>query len=122
MTVDSDRLRGSSRAGVRRRSLRASEEPLGQTLQILKTVHDAFRSQGPRQGKFAPTTPTAVKLQVDAPGVPCVLYLRKASQFQAWPSVQTEEKKTAGKARSTDRAARNVRENPHTGPAMPERR
>jgi hypothetical protein len=68
MTVDSDRLQGSSRDPAPESEGVPSERAKSLSCKLSRssnTVHDAFRSQGPRQVKFVPTTPTAVKLQVD---------------------------------------------------------
>jgi hypothetical protein len=106
MTVDSDRLQGSSRDPAPESEGVPSERAKSLSCKLSRssnTVHDAFRSQGPRQVKFVPTTPTAVKLQVDyelrfetpapsrrhgsdAPGVPGVLLACSPSPMSPFPT------------------------------------
>ena len=106
MTVDSDRLQGSSRDPAPESEGVPSERAKSLSCKLSRssnTVHDAFRSQGPRQVKFVPTTPTAVKLQVDyelrfetpapsrrhgsdAPGVPCLLLAYWPSPMSPFPT------------------------------------
>jgi hypothetical protein len=125
MTVDSDRLQGSSRHPAPESEGVPSERAKSLSCKLSRssnTVHDAFRSQGPRQVKFAPTTPTAVKLHVDyelrfetparsgsdAPGVPCVLLAYSPSPMSPFPAGKRRSIPPTGGHWSQLPIARNV--------------